>query len=351
MTYPPYVKVAGRFTVEVSALTGSGNIGNYNQVATAKIVVPDGNTYRVYDGVPIITGNALKHWHAVYLAQEYVKLGGSLLNILCKHGVGLRGYKYTVSKIDAYSLESADTEQDAIIDLCNDLHGFLIPDKQLKRDSLIEISHAIPVLTVDNIENTVKFAVQHNRVVPKQATPKQKEEEEGKGMMVFKQEYVSGPLYGFAMSMDLGWVLRPRYEGDGSIISGLPNNVNVDEERKRRSRASILAVLNMLMGSGSKQARSLPISKLNDLIVVVSDAPIPNLVHGAYPDYVKQSIAILETYASIVNNAQVHVHCYGIGECKSSTTLKNMSVKVHDNLKDLFNEVIEEVEDMITKHK
>ncbi len=86
MTYPPYVKVAGRFTVEVSALTGSGNIGNYNQVATAKIVVPDGNTYRVYDGVPIITGNALKHWHAVYLAQEYVKLGGSLLNILCKHG-------------------------------------------------------------------------------------------------------------------------------------------------------------------------------------------------------------------------------------------------------------------------
>ncbi|WP_243680245.1 type I-A CRISPR-associated protein Cas7/Csa2 [Vulcanisaeta souniana] len=348
MAYSPYVKITGRFTVEVSALTGSGNIGNYNQVATAKIVVPDGNTYKVYDGASIITGNALKHWHAVYLAQEYVKLGGSLLNILCKHGgVGLRGYKYTVNKMDADSLKSAsaDNEQDAIIDLCNDLHGFLIPDKQLKRDSLIEVSHAIPVLTIDNVENVVKFAVQHNRVVPKQVT-----KGESEGMMVFKQEYVSGPLYGFAMSMDLGWVLRPRYEGNGSIIN-LPNNANVDEERKRRIRASILAVLNMLMGSGSKQARSLPISKLNDLLVVVSDAPIPNLVHGAYPDYVKQSITILETYASIVNEAKVHVHCYGISECKSSTVPKNMSVKVHDNLKDLFNDVIKEGEDMVTEHK
>ncbi len=190
MAYPPYVKVTGRFTVEVSALTGSGNIGNYNQVATAKIVVPNGSTYRVYDSVPIITGNALKHWHAVYLAQEYVKLKGSLLNILCKHGVGLRGYKYTVNQMDSGSLASADSEQDAIIDLCNDLHGFLIPDKQLKRDSLIEVSHAIPVLAIDNVENVVKFAVQHNRVVPKQVT-----KGEGEGMMVFKQEYVSGPLY------------------------------------------------------------------------------------------------------------------------------------------------------------
>ncbi len=153
------------------------------------------------------------------------------------------------------------------------------------------------------------------------------------------------------MSMDLGWVLRPRYEGDGSIISKLPNNANVDEERKRRARASILAVLNMLMGSGSKQARSLPISDLKELIIAVSDAPIPNLVHGAYPDYVKQSITVLETYASIVSEAHVYVHCYGISECKSFTAFKNMSVKVHDNLKDLFDEVIKEVEDMIAKYK
>ncbi|MGC8983588.1 MAG: type I-A CRISPR-associated protein Cas7/Csa2, partial [Desulfurococcaceae archaeon] len=164
MPYPPYVKVTGRFAIEVSALVGAGALGNYNQVATAKIVLPTSDGKIVtYEGVPIITGNSLKHWHAVYLADNYVALGGKLLNVFCKHGIGVRGY--TVDS-DFNNPKESSVEAEAIVDVCNDIHGFLIPRQQLKRDSLVEFSNAIPVLIQDNLVNASKFAIQHNRVVP-----------------------------------------------------------------------------------------------------------------------------------------------------------------------------------------
>jgi len=341
MPYPPFVRVSGRFTVEVSALVSSGNIGNYTQIATAKLVLLNG---AAYEGVPIITGNSLKHWHAVYLVENYMSLGGKYVNILCKHGIGVRGFKYDVdsfNKIDKNNY--ANTEQEAIIDICNDIHGFLIPDKQLKRDSVVEASNAIPVLTEDNLENVSKFAIQYNRVAPRVIKDKLGEEY---GMMPFKQEHASVALFGFAMSMDLGWILRPRYEGDGSLISKLPNNGDVTEERKRRAKAALLAVLNLITGSGSKQARSLPIIGVQELMIVVSNVPIPKLVHAAFDNYAAQTIDALRIYASNINGAEIHVHCYSasskpINGCEQRSSDK-VQMHSHSSLEDMFNNVINE---------
>jgi CRISPR-associated protein Cst2 len=342
MPYPPFVRVSGRFTVEVSALVSSGNIGNYTQIATAKLVLLNGTAY---EGVPIITGNSLKHWHAVYLVENYVSLGGKYANILCKHGIGVRGFKYDVDSFDKIDKNNyANTEQEAIIDICNDIHGFLIPDKQLKRDSIVETSNAIPVLTEDNLENVSKFAIQYNRVAPNVIKDKLGEEY---GMMPFKQEHASVPLFGFAMSMDLGWILRPRYEGDGSIVLELPNKKdNVVEERKRRARAALLAVLNLITGSGSKQARSLPIIGVQELMIVVSNVPIPKLVHAAFDNYAAQTIDALRIYASNINGAEIHVHCYSasskpINGCEQRSSDK-VQMHSHSSLEDMFNNVINE---------
>ena len=346
MPYPPFVRVSGRFTVEVSALVSSGSIGNYTQIATAKLVLPNGTTY---EGVPIITGNSLKHWHAVYLVENYVSLGGKYANILCKHGIGVRGFKYNVDSFDKIDKNNlANTEQEAIIDVCNDIHGFLIPEKQLKRDSIVEVSNAIPVLTEDNLENVSKFAIQYNRVAPRVV-----EDKLGKdyGMMPFKQEHVSVPLFGFAMSMDLGWILRPRYEGDGSLISKLPNNGDVTEERKRRARAALLAVLNLITGSGSKQARSMPIIGVQELMIIVSNVPIPKPVHAAFENYAAQTIDALRVYASNIDGAEIHVHCYSvsgkpINGCEQRQGDK-IQVRSHSSLEDMFNNVINEVLNMM----
>jgi CRISPR-associated protein Cst2 len=165
-------------------------------------------------------------------------------------------------------------------------------------------------------------------------------------MMVFKQEHASVPLFGFVMSMDLGWILRPRYEGDGNLISKLPNNDDVTEERKRRAKAALLAVLNLITGSGSKQARSLPIIGVQELMIVVSNVLIPKPVHAAFENYATQTIDALRIYANNVNNAKIYVHCYSasdkpINGCEQRQGDK-IQVRNHSSLEDMFNNVINE---------
>lgn len=119
-----YVRVAGRVRVNVTVLTGHGTAGNYSMHARARVYCC-GDSSKVYE-VPVLTGNSLKHWHAYYAAQVYQALGGSMLNELCKRGIGLRGYNVD-AKLEG-TREKATSECEAIKDFCNDLHGFLIPE-------------------------------------------------------------------------------------------------------------------------------------------------------------------------------------------------------------------------------
>lgn len=303
----PYVKITGVVEVEVSALTGAGNIGNYNMHATARIVHGD----KVYE-VPVMTGNALKHWHAYYMAQVYRSLGGSNLNEFCEKGIGLRGYTVE-SKLN--NPTPAGSELDAIKDLCNDVHGFLIPERQIRRDSLVRFSFAIPVLNDVNLQIASKFAITHNRVDPrspavvgektegKSETRNERKteekakarEERGTEMMIFKQEY-SSALYGLSASFDLTYICEPMYSNGQSMCNG--------EEKPRRVKSAILALIPLLIGAASKQARALPVMRPRDLLAVLADKPIPNLVNGAYPDYVKKSVQIVLNY------------CKGLGICQ-----------------------------------
>lgn len=286
MPYPPYVRVSARVSVETSVLTGSGSIGNYNTHAIATVIFKRGtDPPKVYE-VPVITGNAIKHWHALYLAETYEALGGKNLNDLCRKGIGARGYDVKAS-ISGAKLQKAGSEEEAIKDLCNDIHGFLNPDQQNKRDSLVKVSFGIPILEEEVLEVASKYSVTHNRVIP----VKNVEEE----MMVFKQEY-SSILYGFSMSMNLGMTLIPMYSG--GAVSGIDN---IDNERKLRIRASLLALLPLLQGSASKQARALPISRVEELLIVLSKLPVPNIVHAAYPDYLERSIELMKGYVLSVS--------------------------------------------------
>ena len=349
MISPPYIRVSGRIELQVSVLTGLGAIGNYNQHATAKVTV-NGKLYEV----PVMTGNAFKHWHSVYLAEVYETLGGQKLNELCKRGIGLRGYKVDTGYPN---LTEADSECEAIEDVCNDIHGLLVTKKRpFKRDSLFKASFLIPVLTEDNVKIASKFAIQHNRIIPSQIKVEEtkekretkegetKEEEKEALMMLFKQEYATA-LYGFAISANLGLTLTPLYDSNCSL-----SIQNLNEERKLRIKSAIIALINLLMGSGSKQARALPIARLRELVVAVSNIPIPNLVHGSYPDYVKESLEIMKAYASVFDkeNTEINIMCYGV-KCKDKIEIsrtdqnkKNarLSIEDYEDLSNLVENLI-----------
>nr|WP_287069196.1 type I-A CRISPR-associated protein Cas7/Csa2 [Pyrobaculum sp.] len=303
-----FLRAAGRFEVQVAVLTGHGAMGNYNMHATVRVV----HNGRVYE-VPALTGNAMKHWHAVYAAEAYEALGGGRLNEFCRRGVGLRGKNLKG--------QDASSESEAIEDFCNDLHGFLIPNKQIKRDSLVKFAFGIPVLSAEVLESVSKFAVTHNRVDPTQTS-------EGGAMMVFKQEYSSGHLYGFAVSMDLAYLMRPIYE---ALKGSGGQTVGDSEERRRRAIAAFAGLLKLISGGyGSKTARALPISNLKEVVVAISKSPIPQLVHGAYQDYVAKSIDLLSAYNRIIGG-KADVICYGV-DCPARGGLEVRNVRSIEDL-------------------
>jgi len=318
-----YVRVSGRFVAEVSVLTGSDTIGNYNTHSIARVTLMKDGQFRSYE-VPVVTGNSLKHWHSVYLAKVYESLGGSELNEFCKKGVGMRGYTKDAT-FDKPNV--ANDEEEAIKDLCNDIQGFLIPNKQIKRDSLVKFSFGIPVLDENILEHVSRFSVTHNRVSPVKAKSEREEKEEKSQMMIFKQEYSTSPLYGFAVSMDLVYVMQPIYQkGSGNVDN---------KEVERRKKASILALLYIFTGIGSKQARALPVSEVKELLVAVSEKPIPNLVHGSYPDYVDKSIDILLSYKKLVGDNSLKIYGYGIDCSKYKDVLE-----CGNSLTDIFNKIL-----------
>jgi len=327
-----FVRVVGRVEVQTSALSGLGAVGNYNQVAVARVVYGG----RLYE-VPVLTGNALKHWHSVYLAQEYQALGGKLLNELCKAGIGYRGYRYDAT---VANLKTAENECEAILDLCNDVHGFLIAKEQqrnVKRDSLVKVAFMVPVLEESNLEAVSKFAVQHNRVVPEEVRAATGERQ---AMMVFKQEYASG-LYGFSISMDLDRVLKPTLSACKVEDALKALKVDIVDEAKRRRVAAVRALVPLLMGSGSKQTRALPVVKVVELLAAVSARPIPNLVHGAYGDYVERSLDVLSAYASGLQGADIHVLYYGERGVRGAGGVEVRSFK---SLREFFEELLRLVE-------
>ncbi|MFN3805352.1 MAG: type I-A CRISPR-associated protein Cas7/Csa2 [Pyrobaculum sp.] len=321
-----YVRVSGRVELQVSGLSGLGAVGNYNQVATA-VVNKDGKIYEV----PVLTGNALKHWHAYYTAEAYVNMGGKHLNDLCKLGIGFRGYNVN-TKIGGNFAWSKD-ECEAVLDLCNDLHGFLITQggRSDKRDSLVKAAFVVPVLESNNLEAVSKFAVQHNRVVPDAVREKAGERQ---AMMPYKQEYATG-LYGFDVRMDLDYTLTPMFT-DCKV-----NLPDLDSEKRLRMKAAVAALIPLLVGSGSKQARALPIVEVKEVVAVVSEKPIPNLVHGAYPGYCQKSLDILKAYLRAVGGkAQMYSYGTSCGGGQSG----EVAVERVDSLEDLFNRLLSIVE-------
>ncbi|BAA80224.1 CRISPR-associated negative autoregulator [Aeropyrum pernix K1] len=337
-----YVRVAGRVRVNVAVLTGHGTAGNYSMHARARVYCC-GDSSKVYE-VPVLTGNSLKHWHAYYAAQVYQALGGSMLNELCKRGIGLRGYNVDTNLEGERRL--ATRESEAIKDFCNDLHGFLIAERgrQLKRDSLARFSFAIPVLNNEVLENIEKFSVTHNRVDPLQrrrAGEESNSQETGATeMMVFKQEYSSG-LYGISASFDLEYLCRPLYESEegGSACD--------EEERMRRARASLLALAYLLGGAASKQARALPIAMVEELVVAVCNKPVPNAVHGSYENYVEKTASLLKSVTeSLGDGASCILHCYPEGICGGYGSDK-LKIKEYRDLGTLLKEAADHASELV----
>ena len=280
-----YLRVTGRAIINVHTANTEGAVGNYSGLSKMFIVRRTAEGYEVSEE-PVISGNMVKHWHAVALTDRLLSQGYGKICETCKRHVMFRSnlpYDDEIKYIEECAIE--------------DIHGFLNPNKQVRRESIAKFSFIVPV---EDIRAEYE-AVTHNRVV---LTGKGTIPAEEAAMMVFKREHASG-VYGFSCSMDLAYV--------GKAMAD-PTKTLSAEDRKVRAKAATLALADILSGrTGAAQSRALPIVKVVELLAVVSKKPIPNMVHGFYRDYAEESLGIIKAFLEkrIISKDEVKVYVVG----------------------------------------
>jgi len=265
-----YVRVVGRAIVNLHTANAEGAVGNYMALSKMYIVRRTDDPSKPYDVREdvVVSGNMLKHWHAVKVVERLKELNyGGLCNY-CSRFIMFRSPDKTI------------TSEEEFIKKCaiEDLHGFLQPDQQIRRESIVKFAFMLPIADL----RAEYAAVTHNRVVLEPSGKIQAQE----AMMIFKREYASG-VYGFACTMDLAYVGVPLANPIQPVIGA--------DDRRLRAKVAMLALADILTGRfGAASSRALPVMRTTELICAVARQPLPNLVHGFFRDYAEESARVLK---------------------------------------------------------
>ena len=318
----PYVRVTGRAVVNLHSANAEGAVGNYMALSKMYIVRRTGNSespYEVTEDI-VISGNMIKHWHAVRTVERLLEAGYGGICDYCRRFIMYRSPDKTVPNEQEFIRRCA----------IEDLHGFLQPDQQIRRESIVKFAFMIPVEDM----RAEYAAVTHNRVVLDETGKIQAEE----AMMIFKREHASG-VYGFLTAMDLAYVGRPLANPTQVVING--------DERRIRAKAAVLALADILTGRfGAASSRATPIMRTTELICAVSKQPIPNLIHGFYMDYAEESSKVLVASLKSGLVRDLKVFAYGEGPAKALSG-EELSVEVTDSPMDAVVKVAEVVEEWL----
>lgn len=283
-----FVRVSGRVRLNGHSLNAQGGGGtNYVEITKAKVSVNTDKGWRVLE-VPAVSGNMLKHWHFVSFVDFFK--GTSFGNNLTKRALRYNGVRFGKGETYAEKADGSrvDFKNEGVI-IKNfadaDVHGFLAPNKGIRRVSLVKTSFLLPTEDfIKQADERLIYAVKHNRVDIDETGAINSGGDTAQ--MLFNREYATG-LYGFEIILDLGFVGVPQ-SNPGNLVIG-------ENEKAARIEAALKALIPMLSGYlGANLARSFPAFKLEEFIAVASEEPIPALVHGFYEDYVEVSKNIVE---------------------------------------------------------
>lgn len=292
-------------------MSTEGAVGNYNPLQRASVIFRKSPGSKELDigEVPVITGNMLKHWHAIAIRDlEVTKAKSSTSKPTlcddCLRGVMMR---------TRLPLESEHSYvKRCVID---DLHGFLCAERErkisqtsasegraeegaeksdeeervlaIRRESLIKIGNALPV--EEHVRRGVSVdSLIHNRIVLKKTGVVDENY-----MMPFRREYTSSGFAFYAAS-DLTYVGVPMsdpYTNDGKLKIVISKN-----ERLYRIGLAIdgfMAYFSDVRGAGS--SRSLPHTKLLEAIALITKKRTSPLISAFYEDYIEQTLISLSS--------------------------------------------------------
>lgn len=315
-----YVRLCGRVRVNAASLNAQGTVGNLLEITKLRIIVKRGEVYEPVE-VSAISGNTIKHWHFVHFIRQYLQNNGNNLCEDCKRGIAFRT-RFDMGDDEAEYIRNCAGE---------DVHGFLMPNRQVRRESLVKFSFLLPVEEL--FEHPID-TITHNRVI---IDEKGKIEGEA-GMMIFKRQYASD-IYGFSFLADLADVGLRLYSKERKPVCD-------SDERKKRAKSAILAFIPILSGFlGANISRSLPVFQVEELLAAYSEKPLPLTIHGFFKNYAEESLRTIGEYCKI-SKSKAKISFYGI---KISEELikeykEEIEVKPHQAWQKIFGEIIEEIE-------
>jgi len=300
-----FIRFAGRLLINVASLNAQGASGtNYIEITKVPVVL-EKNGKMIIEEVPAISGNMLKHYHFVHLV-DLLRESDYNSKKLSTDDLKYVAYRFREKRKEEQNIANEKVNLKDEADIIKkfavaDIHGYLAPETQNRRESLVKFSFAIPC--EDTIAEAVETsAVTQNRVVfDDKGNIEGKGEDVGKAMMIFKRQYASA-LYGFASTFDAYYVGRPQSNPRQLAVQG--------DERKERAKLAVLAYINLLGGvSGANISRGLPAMEVRELIAVTSNKPIPMAKHGFYSDYIKETTKIANEFSKVFGT-KVTVYIY-----------------------------------------
>jgi len=244
--------------------------------------------WRVFEEAVAVSGVMIKHWHFAYM----VTLG-------LREGVPFCDYCKKLEAIRVPS-ETAGSELELITRCAGeDIHGFLRAKPSLRRESLVRFSWMLPLLNEEVVKTfglpTPFRVLQHSRNV--REIPEGAPEEVKQAQMPYPRSYAGG-VYGFVSTLDLEHI---GYSFTNAEAIG-------NDQRALRRKIAVQAYVPMLTGAiGSSLARALPVSDVLEVLVIVSDKPIPAPVHPIYPNYLDEN---LNLYNSVSKAMRANITIY-----------------------------------------
>lgn len=314
-----YVRLGGRIRINAASLNAQGTVGNLVEITKLRILVKRINEYEPIE-VSAISGNTIKHWHFIHFVNQYLQDGGKKLCKDCERGVAFRT-RFNRGDDEAKYIEECAAE---------DVHGFLMPERQVRRESLVKFSFLLPA--EESLEHPID-TITHNRVIV---------DEKGKiegetGMMIFKRQYASD-IYGFSFIVDLSDIGVRLYSAEKKAVYN-------GDERKRRAKATISAFIPMLSGVvGANISRALPVLQMEELVVVCSQNPLPPVTHGFFKNYVYESINTVKEYCKALKT-DAKIMTYGVDVPKEAVEgCKEIDIKSYSTWQGIFSDILKEIE-------
>ncbi|WP_456472603.1 type I-A CRISPR-associated protein Cas7/Csa2 [Methanocaldococcus sp.] len=321
-----FLRISGRLRLNSHSLNAQGGGGtNYVEITKAKVTIKDDDRWKVFE-VPAISGNMVKHWHFVSFVDFFRETNykDNLTERALRYNGARFGLESKVKKADGSEVELKN-EGEIIKNFADaDVHGFLAPGAKAgttRRISLVKTSFILPTEDfIKEVDERLVYVVKHNRVdINEKGAIESRENQTAQ--MLFNREYATG-LYGFEIILDLGFVGVPQSSPLKPVID--------DNERKARIESALKALILILNGYiGANLARSFPVFKLEEMMAVVGEKPIPALVHGFYEDYVEVSKSVVENAKKL--GFEIETFGYNVDFGESVSSVEELIYKIIEN--------------------